>query len=88
MIVVRVELWSAITGKKTELARMHITNDASGNLTWRNYIVQTFKGRSKEQLDKLSIQRTAGVLNFPSPRVHVWNLVRKSLTQLGYTDAQ
>src|SRR5690348_5419520 len=51
MIIVRVELWSAITGAKTELARMCIVNDGTGTAARRNYFGKTFRGRSTAQLE-------------------------------------
>lgn len=86
MIVVKVELWSAITGKKTELARMHIANDASGKNGRNNYIARTFRGRSTKALDKLSPSREGTVNKYPSKSIHIWNLVRKALANMEYTD--
>lgn len=86
MIVVRVELWSARTGEKTELARMHICNDGTSAGSYRNYIAYAFRGRNKEQLDKNTIQHQGSILNWPSERLHIWNLVRKALVQLGYVN--
>ncbi len=51
MIIVKVELHSAITGQKTELARMMIDN-IGGDLKRGNYRARTFRGRSAEGLDK------------------------------------
>lgn len=87
MIVVKVELWSAITGRKTELARMEIVND--GELSVQNrsrgdYAVRALKGRSTEDLDKRVVQRESKVLNYPRLAVHVWNLVRRALDSMGY----
>ena len=83
MIVVRVELHSAVTNKVTELARMYITNKGTtGSL--RSYKVCTFRGRDKEALDRRTIERAADVERWPSERVHVWNLVQTALTIMGY----
>ena len=84
MIVVRVELHSARDHSVTELARMHICNDETGNLKLRNYEVRTLKGRSKAALDANRLQRQASVKNWPSISVHVWNLVQAALTNMGY----
>ena len=94
MIVVRVELHSAITGKVTELARMMIHNTGQfrhnvGKGLW-NYGVEVYRGRSKEALDKAmrnrSAQRKGVVQNHPSDRVHVWHLVAKALKACEYGD--
>lgn len=88
MIIIKVELHSAITGKVTELARMRIINDETGNMTRRNYIGQTYRGRNTKDLDKYTIMKGAALKNWPSAQFHVWNLVRAMLTQLGYTNGQ
>lgn len=86
MIVIRVELWSAVTGKRTELARMEIANDMSGGKARRNYITRTLKGRSTEALNKRTAQREGSVKDWPSEAVHVWNLVATALAGMGYGD--
>lgn len=88
MIIVKVELLSAITGKTTELARMHIVNDGSGSANWGNYSGIIYRGRSKEQLDKATIMRIGKLNNWPRLQLHVWNLVAKMLKELGYTKGQ
>lgn len=83
MIVVRVELHSAITGAVTELARAHICNAGdSGKL--RDYFVRTLRGRSKAALDRGDVQRRGKVEQHPSEAVHVWHLVAKALAAMGY----
>ncbi len=84
MIVVRVELHSAVTRKVTELARMHIVNDGLGNATHGNYRVTTFRGRSCEALDKRVVNRDGMLRNWPRESLHVWNLVCRALVELRY----
>ena len=84
MIVVRVELHSAITGKVSELARMVLCNDGSGSASKGNYYGHTYRGRSTEQLDKREIQRRGQVVEYPRQNIHVWNLVARMLTAMGY----
>jgi hypothetical protein len=84
MIVVRVELWSARTGERTELARMRIANDGEGSASLRNYDGATFQGRSKGMLDREHVQRRGRLERFPSQRLHVWNLVAEMLANMGY----
>ena len=85
MIIVRVELWSAITGKKTELARMHIGNDGTNaNPRAGDYSGQTFIGRSKAQLDRLTVSKTGRLVNFSRQQLHVWNMVARMLSNMGY----
>lgn len=83
MIVVRVELWSARTGDVTELARMHIAN-IGGTDTIRNYAAATLRGRSAADLDRNVVQRKCQVLGHASLSQHVWNLVAKALSGMGY----
>lgn len=87
MIIVRVEVLSAITGKTTELARMHICNEG-GTQTRGNYGVYILRGRSKTRLDKSwinsHISRSGKVTNHPRLIEHVWNLVSKALNACGY----
>lgn len=83
MIVVRVELKSAITGLTTELARMHICN-VGGTQTKGDYECTTLFGRSKDELDKGRKQRNGRVVNYPRLSVHVWHLVARALMSMGY----
>lgn len=89
MIVVRVELWSAINGQKTELARMVIDN-IGGTVEKGDYRAVTLRGRSKDALDKALLQHPKGaqregrVVGHPRLREHVWNLVAKALSGMGY----
>ena len=84
MIVVRVELWSARTGEKTELARMEICNDATGTLERRNYLARTLRGRSTAQLNARQQQRNCEIKGWAAPKLHVWNLVAVALGSMGY----
>jgi hypothetical protein len=90
MIVIRVELWSAVNGQKTELARMVIDN-VGGTNTLGDYRCRTLRGRSEEALDRslrtiisTGTQREGRVIGHPRLREHVWNLVAKALTSMGY----
>lgn len=87
MIVVKVELWSAITGDVTELARMEICNDGKSlNPRVSDYTVRTLRGRSKEALDKRVTQHIGGVVGHRRLDLHVWHLVAKALASVGYGD--
>lgn len=92
MIVIRVELWSAVNGQKTELARMVIDN-IGGTNQLGDYRCRTLRGRSREQLDRAlnsactndtGTTRVGRVTAHPRLREHVWNLVAKALTSMGY----
>lgn len=84
MIVVRVELHSAVTGEVTELARALICNDGTGTMDLRHYQVHALRGRSRAALDRNVVQRTGRVRDWPSQRLHVWNLVAAALAAMGY----
>lgn len=88
MIIVRVELHSAITRKITELARIKIWNDETGNFNRRNYQAVSYRGRCKDALDKEIVMKNCDVKAWPSERFHIWNLVRQVLTNLGYKENQ
>lgn len=85
MIVVRVELWSAITGKKSELARMHICN-VGGSETRGDYEATVMRGRDAETLAKGTVQRRGAIRNYPRLSLHVWNLVSRALLACGYVE--
>lgn len=87
MIVIRVELHSAITRQVTEIARMHIRN-AGGTKQVGNYSCETLRGRSREQLDRRECQRGGVVENYPRLKIHVWHLVARALIAMGYAGAR
>ncbi len=87
MIVVRVELVSAIDGETTELARMMIDN-VGGTAKVGDYRCRTYRGRSVEQLTKAmlanSVTREGKVYGHRRLDLHVWHLVGKALQAMGY----
>lgn len=85
MIIIRVELWSAITGQVTELARMRISNDGTGGANTGSYDGVTFRGRDRAALDREVPSHTGRVENYPRKSRHVWNLVARMLKQMGYS---
>jgi hypothetical protein len=84
MLIVKVELHSAITHQVTEIARMHIINDGTGVADLGNYDVKSLYGRSAEDFKKQRITHQARVLNYPRERLHVWHLVARALERLKY----
>lgn len=87
MIVVRVELWSAIDGRKVELARMHICNDGlatQANPRLGDYTGETFIGRSADTLSKRRVAKRGKVHGWRRHDLHVWNLVAAMLEAMGY----
>lgn len=89
MIVVKVELWSAIDVRKQELAGMVIDN-IGGTVTKGDYRTRTLVGRSEEALARAmnasppKSQRIGIVTRHARLREHVWNLVAKALSGMGY----
>ena len=83
MIIVRVELHSAVTGERTELARMMIDN-IGGSQNLGDYRARTYRGRDSEALDQRTVQREGRILKHPRLREHVWNLVAKALASMAY----
>jgi hypothetical protein len=90
MIVVRVELWSAITGERTEIARAVIDN-IGGTEQLGDYRARSLRGRSRAALDAAwagkAVVREGEVRGHPRLREHVWNLVAKALASMGYGSA-
>lgn len=87
MIVVRVELWSAITHQKTTLALMSICNEG-GTQTLGDYGVKAHRGRDEDalmaSLRSGSATHKGAVLKHPRLKEHVWVLVTKALLACGY----
>jgi len=83
MIVVRVELHSAVDGQVTEIARAHIFN-VGGTRTLGDYGVRSLRGRDKATLDRHQFQRRGKVESHPRLALHVWHLVAKALKSMGY----
>jgi hypothetical protein len=83
VIVVKVELHSAITGRISEIARMNICN-VGGTHTKGDYQCETLRGRSTEAFARRSVQRLGSVKNYPRLAIHVWHLVARSLVAMGY----
>ena len=85
MIVVRVELHKWPSREVTELARMHICNDGGSRPAVRaNYTVETFRGRTSEELDRRISVRRGTVRDHARQAEHVWSLVGKALASIHY----
>ncbi len=76
MIIVKIELMSAITGKSTEIGRMHISNEGKftdEKKTRCNYIAQIMRRGTIKPL------KTTIIENYPRAAYSVWELVRRVL---------
>ncbi len=76
MIVVKIELHSAITGQTTELGRLHIANDGTGTPERGNYNI-TKLGKRCRRLSEARVE------NHPRKSYSVFRLVRRALEALG-----
>lgn len=79
MIVVKIELHSALTGKVTQLGQMHIANDGSGTEDVGNYVGTVFRKPDFKQ-----VTRTAGIAGHRRRQLTVWHLIGRMLKQMGY----
>lgn len=84
MLVIRVELHSAITHEITEIARMQLYNDGEGTRTRGDYVGEVFRGRNFEALDLGTVHKRGAVKNWPRLQKHVWRLVTAMLLNMGY----
>ena len=89
MIVVRVELHSAITNKVTEIGRMVIVNDGTGDHHTGNYYGKAIMGKSdhnfsREEIVRAPITRVGKVTGYKRQSLHVFNLVARMLASMRY----
>lgn len=89
MLIIRVELHSAITGKVTEIARMLLWNDGTGDVKKGSYMGKVVKGTTDIGMSARDIYdkrpfRSGSVKDYPRTRLHVWNLVARMLGSMGY----
>lgn len=73
MLVIKIELHSAITGTVTEIGRMHIINNGRGSHTRGEYDVEIMRRGTRK------VQRRAMVRDYPRLSYTVWELVRRAL---------
>lgn len=67
---------------------MDIANDGKASVENHrrgSYDGVSYVGRSRDQLDKCAPSKRANVSNWPREQLHVWNLVRAMLDNMGYT---
>lgn len=80
MIVVKVELWSARTGKVSTLGIMRISNDG----TSRDEEIGNYMGHVMRKPTFTSITRTGIVEEHRRKSYPIWFLVAKMLRNMGY----
>lgn len=72
MIVINVELHSAITGEVSRLGKAVICNDGTGSMTRGNYKMKLY-GKTD------SLMRECALTNWPRKAKHVWQLIAAML---------
>jgi hypothetical protein len=83
VIVVKVELHSAQTGKVSEIGRMTITNNGSGTPKLGNYRVFLYR-RGTPGKPPQDVLRTGHIESHPRLNKSVWVLVVKALKAVGF----
>lgn len=85
MLVVKIELHSAITGQVTEIGKMIIANDGTGTREVGNYDVRLGR-RGVQELSKIyhKPSRRGRVLEYRRLSKSVWELVSKALKSVGF----
>ncbi len=79
MIVVKIELHSAITGEVSEIGRMNIANDGSGDAGRGNYSAALMRRGSPNK-----VLRHGEVKNHARQSYSVWVLIAKALASVGF----
>lgn len=85
MIVVRVELHSANTGEVSEIGRMIIANDGTGDRDQGNYIVKLGrKGTTLNGAIWAKPHREGEVKDYARNAYSVWELVARALKSVRF----
>lgn len=79
MIVVKVELHSAVTGAVTEIGRMVISNDGTGTSNRGNYDARLMRRGTVDR-----VQRRGRIEGYPRKSLSVWTLVARALQAVGF----
>lgn len=81
MLVIKIELHSAVTGKVKPLGQAIIINDGTGEPGRGNYEVRVGHGRDAKSLAKVYTRpaRKGRVENYPRLSYSVWRLVIRAL---------
>lgn len=81
MLVLRLELHSAITGKITETGTTIIANDGTGTDNLGNYTVRVGNKNDAGNIRKIydNPQRMGSVKNYPRLSYNVWRLIVRAL---------
>lgn len=83
MIVVRVDLVSAVTGRTSPLGSMRISNDGTGTRTRGNYNGETLR-KGHDPLRLGGHVRSGRVEGYGRVAKPVWDLVADMLSSMGY----
>lgn len=77
MIVVKIELQSAIDGSVSELGRMYISNDGTGNQDISSYNAKIMKKYCLRQDEQ--VLRIGRVRNYKRKKYPVWILIKEAI---------
>lgn len=83
MIIITIELASAITGRRTKLAEAHISNDGTST----SDKIGHYDGkilRAPNFHPEISVTRRGRVEDYPRNNITVWHLVARMLNKMGY----
>lgn len=87
MIVVKIELWSAITHQASEIGRMYIANDGSGTATRGSYDVAVCRRGTQlipmelntaKHVQTPKAARTGKVADYPRLVYNIWRLITRA----------
>jgi hypothetical protein len=79
VILIKVELHSAVTGKVTEIGRAHIFNDGAGDRRSGSYGARFMRRGTTD-----TVQREAKIPKHGRLSQSIWVLVRKAVVAAGY----
>lgn len=77
MIVVDVQLHSAITGDQESLCRVEITNDGTGTSSRGNYKIKLYSRGTGRLI------RQASITGWPRNQKPAWRLIQAAMVALG-----
>jgi len=75
MLIVKIELHSAVTGQITTLATGKIINTGTGSPTQGNYLIELRDAAGR-------IWKTGHIEKFPRKRLLAWDLLHRALEKL------
>lgn len=85
MLIITIDLYSAVTGKRKNLGTLMIANDGTGTNSRGNYYAHAFRaGTELKELRNKKPIRKSKILNYPRLTAPVWSLIAEALKGMGY----